>query len=151
MLLQKLLDADVGYKYNFVTWKKLTALAAELHFTILNWSCNVPLPEAWFDFHKLDLSQLNELTGMFLHKKLGAIYIEEMREAFCHKKKLRHRAKGKGKVVAGKPAAEDEDDEFDADEFTDSLCKLPPLSVVLARFLLKSRPNTIAIDAQTLT
>ncbi|KIJ57641.1 hypothetical protein HYDPIDRAFT_34917 [Hydnomerulius pinastri MD-312] len=123
MLLQKLLDADVGYKYNCVTWKKLAALAAELHFTILNWSRNVPLPEARFDFHKLDLSQLNELTGMFLHKKLGVIYVEEMREAFRHEKKLCRRAKGKGKAVAGKPAAEDEDDEFDVDEFTDLLCK----------------------------
>ncbi|KIJ65740.1 hypothetical protein HYDPIDRAFT_26978 [Hydnomerulius pinastri MD-312] len=115
MLLQKLLDADVGYKYNFVTWKKLAALAAELHFTILNWSRKVPLPEDRFDFHKLDLSQLNELTGMFLHKKLRAIYVEEMCEAFRHEKKLRCQAKGKGKAVAGKPAAKDEDDEFNAD------------------------------------
>ncbi|KIJ11625.1 hypothetical protein PAXINDRAFT_15534 [Paxillus involutus ATCC 200175] len=46
-----------SYVKRSVLWKRLCHEAENLHFTILNWPEEVPVPDTQFDFHKLDANE----------------------------------------------------------------------------------------------
>ncbi|KIJ09071.1 hypothetical protein PAXINDRAFT_17839 [Paxillus involutus ATCC 200175] len=46
-----------GYVKWSVLWKRLCHEAENLHFTILNWPEEIPVPDTQFDFHKLDANE----------------------------------------------------------------------------------------------
>ncbi|KIJ08127.1 hypothetical protein PAXINDRAFT_18707, partial [Paxillus involutus ATCC 200175] len=46
-----------GYVKRSVLWKRLCHEAENLHFTILNWPEEIPVPDTQFDFHKLDANE----------------------------------------------------------------------------------------------
>ncbi|KAF8833716.1 hypothetical protein BDN67DRAFT_985838, partial [Paxillus ammoniavirescens] len=60
-----------GYVKRSVLWKRLCHEAENLHFTILNWPEEVPVPDTQFDFHKLDANEVLKLLANFLIDRLG--------------------------------------------------------------------------------
>ncbi|KAF8834448.1 hypothetical protein BDN67DRAFT_985317 [Paxillus ammoniavirescens] len=98
-----------GYSGTSVLWRKLLKLADKLHFTIINWPDEVPVPDQHFNFHHLPLSTLRSLLGSFLWQHLGDRYEAELKEIAENSK----RSKGKGK---GKAKCHNDEDEEDDEE-----------------------------------
>ncbi|KAF8833522.1 hypothetical protein BDN67DRAFT_985978 [Paxillus ammoniavirescens] len=63
-----------GYVKWSILWKRLCHKAENLHFTILNWPEEVPVPDMQFDFHQLDANEVLKLLANFLINRLGPMY-----------------------------------------------------------------------------
>ncbi|KIJ64137.1 hypothetical protein HYDPIDRAFT_29033 [Hydnomerulius pinastri MD-312] len=96
-----------GYTKWSVFWKRLCHEAERLHFTILNWPIEIPLPDPDFDFHKLDANGVLMLLANFLIDQLGAAY-KPGGEEDGEGSKAKGKAKGKGKKGKGKAVEEKE-------------------------------------------
>ncbi|KIJ19522.1 hypothetical protein PAXINDRAFT_8011 [Paxillus involutus ATCC 200175] len=79
-----------GYVKRSVLWKRLCHEVENLHFTILNWPEEIPIPDTQFDFHKLDANEDNGENSKGKGKGKGK--------------------KGKGKVVEEPYVPQDGDD-----------------------------------------
>ncbi|KIJ10753.1 hypothetical protein PAXINDRAFT_16299 [Paxillus involutus ATCC 200175] len=55
-----------GYIKQSILWKRLCHEVENLHFTILNWPEEVPVPDTQFDFYKLDANEVLKLLANFL-------------------------------------------------------------------------------------
>ncbi|KAF9231362.1 hypothetical protein BU15DRAFT_68402, partial [Melanogaster broomeanus] len=111
---------EKGYMKKAVHWKELTRIADKLHFTIMNWPDGVPVPDDQFDYHALRPKLLRKLLGSHLHRQLGDMYVQEMKQlAEAAKKRGRSKSKGKGKGK-GKQVDDDNDNDNDNDIY------LPP-------------------------
>jgi hypothetical protein len=84
-------------------WKRLCHEAENLHFTILNWPEEIPVPDTQFDFHKLDANEVLKLLANFLIDRLGPMYKPEGEDDGENSK-----GKGKGKGKKGKGKAVEE-------------------------------------------
>ncbi|KIJ05018.1 hypothetical protein PAXINDRAFT_21704 [Paxillus involutus ATCC 200175] len=88
-----------GYVKRSVLWKRLCHEAENLHFTILNWPEEIPVPDTQFDFHKLDANEVLKLLANFLIDQLGPMYKPEGEDVGENSK---GKGKGKGKKGKGK-------------------------------------------------
>ncbi|KIJ15267.1 hypothetical protein PAXINDRAFT_11807 [Paxillus involutus ATCC 200175] len=55
-----------GYVKQSILWKRLCHEVENLHFNILNWPEEVPVPDTQFDFYKLDANKVLKLLANFL-------------------------------------------------------------------------------------
>ncbi|KIJ08145.1 hypothetical protein PAXINDRAFT_18696, partial [Paxillus involutus ATCC 200175] len=92
-----------GYVKRSILWKRLCHEAENLHFTILNWPEEIPVPDTQFDFHKLDANEVLKLLANFLIDRLGPMYKPEGDDDGENSK-----GKGKGKGKKGKGKAVEE-------------------------------------------
>ncbi|KAF8834162.1 hypothetical protein BDN67DRAFT_1016791 [Paxillus ammoniavirescens] len=99
-----------GYVKRSVLWQRLFHKAENLHFTILNWPEEVPVPDTQFDFHKLDANKVLKLLANFLIDRLGPMYKPEGEDDGENSKAKAKGNKGKGKVVEEPYVPQDGDD-----------------------------------------
>ncbi|KIJ18414.1 hypothetical protein PAXINDRAFT_8661 [Paxillus involutus ATCC 200175] len=100
-----------GYVKRSVLWKRLCHEVENLHFTILNWPEEIPVPDTQFDFHKLDANEVLKLLANFLINRLGPMYKPEGEDDGENSKgKGREGKKGKGKAVEEPYVPQDGDD-----------------------------------------
>ncbi|KIJ05065.1 hypothetical protein PAXINDRAFT_21650 [Paxillus involutus ATCC 200175] len=92
-----------GYVKRSILWKRLCHEAENLHFTILNWPEEIPVPDTQFDFHKLDANEVLKLLANFLIDRLGPMYKPEGEDDGENSK---GKGKGKGKKGKGKAVKE---------------------------------------------
>ncbi|KIJ09749.1 hypothetical protein PAXINDRAFT_17184, partial [Paxillus involutus ATCC 200175] len=92
-----------GYFKRSILWKRLCHEAENLHFTILNWPEEIPVPDTQFDFHKLDANKVLKLLANFLIDRLGPMYKPEGEDVGENSK---GKGKGKGKKWKGKAVKE---------------------------------------------
>ncbi|KIJ08453.1 hypothetical protein PAXINDRAFT_18416 [Paxillus involutus ATCC 200175] len=96
-----------NYVKRSVLWKRLCHKAENLHFTILNWPEEMPVPDTQFDFHKLDANEVLKLLANFLIDRLGPMYKPEGEDDGENSK---GKGKGKGKAVKEPYVPQDGDD-----------------------------------------
>ncbi|KIJ12758.1 hypothetical protein PAXINDRAFT_14326 [Paxillus involutus ATCC 200175] len=101
-----------GYVKQSVLWKRLCHEAENLHFTILNWPEEIPVPDTQFDFHKLDANEVLKLLTNFLINRLGPMYkLEGEDDGENSKGKEKEKGKkGKWKAVEEPYVPQDGDD-----------------------------------------
>ncbi|KIJ14191.1 hypothetical protein PAXINDRAFT_12846 [Paxillus involutus ATCC 200175] len=92
-----------SYVKRSILWKRLCHEAENLHFTILNWPEEIPVPDTQFDFHKLDANEVLKLLANFLIDRLGPMYKLEAEDDRENSK-----GEGKGKGKKGKRKAVEE-------------------------------------------
>ncbi|KIJ07125.1 hypothetical protein PAXINDRAFT_19675 [Paxillus involutus ATCC 200175] len=104
-----------GYVKRSVLWKRLCHEAENLHFTILNWPEEIPVPDTQFDFHKLDANEVLKLLANFFNRPIGA-HVQAGRRGRRREQqgegegKGREGKKGKGKAVEEPYVPQDGDD-----------------------------------------